>query len=118
MTKTMTATGLGGGGSGGADETNKWIITAALDSCLLTDEEMEVYRTAQQQEGEAGCAAAFPNHMMQVHMASPPPSSSSSSQSSPSAKSSKRKRFAKNVVGVVSGISRRLPFSSDSPLSS
>ena len=42
-------------------------IVAALDACLLTEKEMQLYRSFQ--DDADGCAAAFPNNM-QVHTAS------------------------------------------------
>ena len=53
----------------GLDETakNRAIIVAALDACLLTEKEMQLYRSFQ--DDADGCAAAFPNNM-QVHTAS------------------------------------------------
>ena len=49
-------TGLGGAADDAAE--NRATIIAALDACLLTDDEMRHYRRVQGDAGE--CAAAFP----------------------------------------------------------
>jgi G3E family GTPase len=59
--------GTGLEGAGDETATNRETITTALDRCLLTDSEMERYRSVQ--HDAHGCESAFPNQM-QVRVAS------------------------------------------------